>query len=265
MSGTAEQRIRVSDEAGVVRVVLARPQARNAFDALMLDQLTAAIVHVSADANCRALCIEADGPVFCAGADLNWMRSSGSATLEVNRREAQRLGHLFLALSRVPCPTLAVVQGAALGGGAGLAAAVDIVIAAEGTRFGFSEVRLGIVPAVISPFALRKIGHAQALRWFQSGESFDAATAQRIGLVNELVAAEGLEACRQQVLAALRAAAPAAQRIAKQLSLAGTTQPDEELMDKLAELIAQVRSLPEAQEGLGAFLEKRPPVWSPQA
>ncbi|MSR73986.1 MAG: enoyl-CoA hydratase/isomerase family protein [Planctomycetes bacterium] len=256
-------RIRVVRKDDVVRITLARPAARNAFDAPMLDELSAAIEEASRDAACRALCLEADGPVFCAGADLTWMRTSGAATPEVNRREALRLGNLFLALSRVPCPSVAIVQGAALGGGAGLAAAVDIVIAAEGTRFGFTEVRLGIVPAVISPFAIRKIGAAHALRWFQSGEVFDAVCAARMGLVSEVVLSSELEARRDALLLALRAAAPGAQRRAKRLALAGCTAVDEVCIARLAEEIAQVRSLPEAQEGLLAFLEKRPAAWSP--
>lgn len=254
------QSVRVELTQGLLRITLARPERRNAMDEALLDELTAACAKAH-DPAVRCVRLDGEGPVFCAGADIEWMRRSGAASEDANVAEALRLARCFLAVASMPCPVLAVVRGAALGGGTGLAAAADVVFAAEGTRFGFTEVRLGIVPAVISPFALRKIGASAALRWFQSGAIFDAAVAERMGLVHCCFSENELEAAAAKELAEWRLAAPIAQREAKALALANAPLPDAARMEALALTIARRRASPEGQAGLGAFLERRKAPW----
>jgi methylglutaconyl-CoA hydratase len=253
--------VEVHQHQGELRITLSRPQRRNAMDEVMLDELTAAAA-LADDPAVRWVRLDGAGSVFCAGADIEWMRRAGSSGDEVNLAEARRLARCFLALAKIPCPVLCVVQGAALGGGTGLAAVADVVIAAEGTRFGFSEVRLGIVPAVISPFALRKIGTSAALRWFQSGAVFEAERARAMGLVHEVCPQSELEAAAAQELSEWRLGAPLAQRVAKGLASALAPLPTAAQMDKLAEQIARQRASSEGQAGLQAFLERRKAPWT---
>jgi methylglutaconyl-CoA hydratase len=253
--------VKVTVAGGVARVLLARPAARNAFDATMIAELTEAFVTLGKDAHLRALVTSGEGPTFCAGADATWMRTAGQLPEAESEADARRLAALFAALDAIPFPTLAVVRGAALGGGAGLVAASDIAIAEEGSRFGFTEVRLGIIPAVISTFALRAIGVRAARRYFATGETFDAARARDLGLVSEVVPQGGGEAAADAVVAQILAAGPRASREAKRLvgEIAGRSVEDALLF--AARRIAAIRRTPEAQEGLAAFLEKRDPTW----
>jgi methylglutaconyl-CoA hydratase len=242
--------LRVERDGSVLRVTLARPGRRNAFDAALIDELTAAFTHVG---DARAVVLRGDGPSFSAGADVEWMRSSAELSFDDNVADALRLRALLDAIDGCPAPVVAAVQGHALGGGCGLVACCDIVIASPDAQFAFSEVKLGIVPAVISPFALAKIGPGAARRWFVTGTRFDAETALRIGLVHEV--ADDLDAAMSRVVGELLAAGPQAARAAKHLARAPLSA------DETARLIALHRTSDEGQEGLRAFLEKRPPAW----
>jgi len=244
--------LRIERDGDVLRITLARPETRNAFDAALIRELAEAFVDVG---KARAVVLAGDGPSFCAGADVEWMRQSVALTLEENVADAMALRRMLEAIDTCPAPVIALVQGHALGGGAGLVATADIAIAHEKALFGFSEVKLGITPAVISPFALRKIGEGAARRYFVTGERFDAATALRIGLVHE-VAVE-LEAALAFLLAELRTAGPRAARHAKRLVLDRPDGPE------TARRIAERRTSEEGQAGLSAFVERRRPPWAP--
>src|SRR5205823_5921958 len=214
----------------------------------LIDELSQAFVDVG---RARTVVLAGEGTSFCAGADVDWMRASVGLSLEENVADANAMRQMFETIDRCPAPVVARVQGHALGGGAGLVATADIAIAEPGTLFAFSEVRLGIIPAVISPFALAKIGPGAARRYFVTGERFDAETALRIGLVSEL--AEDLDAAVDGLLDELRSAGPEAARHAKKLVL---ERPDGLATERR---IAQRRTSEEGQEGLRAFVEKRRP------
>jgi methylglutaconyl-CoA hydratase len=245
------QALRLEQDGDLLRVTLARPDRRNAFDAELIRELTEAFAEIGDDV--RAVLLAGEGKSFCAGADVDWMRSSIELSYEENVADARRLRMMLEAIDACPAPVIARVHGHALGGGCGLVACSDIVVAAPDTVFAFSEVKLGIIPAVISPFALAKIGPSAARRYFVTGEAFDAATALRIGLVHE-VGAE-LDAAVERIVAQLRSAAPEAARHAKKLVL---ERPDGLGTERR---IAQRRTSEEGQEGLRAFLEKRDPSW----
>jgi len=245
--------LRIEREEDVLRVTLARPETRNAFDAALIAELAEAFVDVGTS---RAVVLAGDGPSFCAGADVEWMRASADLGVEENVADANALRRMFEAIDACPAPVLAVVHGHALGGGVGLVACSDVVVAHPGTVFAFSEVKLGIIPAVISPFALRRIGESAARRYFVTGERFDAITALRIGLVHEVSA--DLDAALGRVLGELRTAGPRAARHAKRLVL---DRPDGV---ETARRIAERRTSDEGQEGLRAFLERRRPSWGPE-
>ena len=244
--------LRIEREHDVVRVSLARPETRNAFDAALIAELAEAFVDVG---TARAVILAGDGPSFCAGADIEWMRSSVELSYDENVADANALRRMLEAIDGCPAPVVAMVQGHALGGGVGLVACADVAIAHPRTVFAFSEVKLGIVPAVISPFALRKIGESAARRYFVTGERFDAATALRIGLVHEVT--DDLEAALDRLLGELRSAGPRAVRHAKKLVLERPDAAD------TARRIAERRTSEEGQEGLHAFLERRRPNWAP--
>lgn len=229
---------------------MARPERRNAFDASLIAELTEAFADVG---DVRAVLLTGDGPSFSAGADVEWMRSSVELSYDENVADALRLRAMLDAIDGCPAPVVARVQGHALGGGCGLVACCDVAVAEPTAEFAFSEVKLGIVPAVISPFALAKIGPSAARRYFVTGERFSAKVALQIGLVHEV--AEDLDASVDRVLAELVSAGPAAARAAKRLARAPL--PAEEA----AQLIAEHRTSAEGQEGLRAFLEKRAPTW----
>ena len=244
--------LRIERDRDVLRVTLARPETRNAFDAALVSALAEAFVDVG---TARAVLLSGDGASFCAGADVEWMRASADLGVEENVADANALRRMLEAIDSCPAPVVAAVHGHALGGGVGLVACSDVAIADPRTVFAFSEVKLGIVPAVISPFALRKIGESAARRLFVTGERFDAHTALRIGLVHEL--AEDLDGAVERVLAELRTAGPRAARHAKRLVLDRPDGPE------TARRIAERRTSAEGQEGLHAFLERRRPSWAP--
>jgi len=244
--------LRIERDGDVLRATLARPGSRNAFDAALIAELSEAFVDVG---TARAVVLSGEGASFCAGADVEWMRASVDLDREANVADANALRGMLEAIDRCPVPVVAVVHGHALGGGVGLVAVADIVLADPGTVFAFSEVKLGIVPAVISPYALRRIGESAARRYFVTGERFDAETALRIGLVHEVTS--DLEAALARLLGELRTAGPRAARHAKRLVLDRPDGPE------TARLIAERRTSDEGQEGLRAFLERRRPAWAP--
>jgi len=242
--------LRVERDGPVLRITLARPDVRNAFDAALIRELAEAFVDVG---RARAVVLAGDGRSFSAGADVDWMRSSVDLSFDENLADANALRRMLETIDGCPAPVVARVQGHALGGGAGLVAASDIAIASRDALFAFSEVKLGIIPAVISPFALAKIGAGAARRYFVTGERFDAETALRIGLVHEVV--DDLGAAVDRVVGELLSAGPQAARWAKRLVRERPDGPE------TARWIAERRASDEGQEGLRAFLEKRPPEW----
>jgi len=244
------QTVRVERDGHVLRVTLARPEKRNAFDARLIEELTAAFTDVG---DIRAVLLAADGPAFSAGADIEWMRASIGLSHDENVADALRTRRLFQAIDGCPAPVVCRVHGAALGGAAGLVACSDIAIASGDTLFGFSEVRLGIVPAVISPFVLARIGPGAARRYFLTGERFGALEALRIGLVHEV--AEHVDTAVGHALEAVLEGGPEAVRAAKRLVL------DAPLGDETATRLAERRTSAEGQDGLAAFLERRDPSW----
>ncbi|MFZ0031189.1 MAG: enoyl-CoA hydratase-related protein [Candidatus Cybelea sp.] len=250
----------VSD--GVARVTLARPEVRNAFNAEVIEQLHDVFTRIAAADDVRAVVLAGEGKVFCGGADINWMRASLDLTFEANVADAERMSDMFRAIDNSPKPVIGKIHGAALGGGAGLAAVCDIVIATDDTIFGFTEVKLGIIPAVISPFVLAKIGPSQARALFLTGERFDATHAQTIGLVHEVVTAVEFDDAVDLHLAELRSAGPSAIAAAKLLVRRVLDGSYDESRSITTEAIARQRVSPEGQEGLRAFLERRPASFS---
>jgi methylglutaconyl-CoA hydratase len=242
--------LRVERDGSVLRITLARPDRRNAFDARLIAELAEAFVDVG---RARAVVLAGEGASFCAGADVEWMRAAVGLPLDANIADANAMRQMFEAIDACPAPVVARVQGHALGGGAGLVAASDIPIASPDAVFAFSEVKLGIIPAVISPFALAKIGAGHARRYFVTGERFDAHTALRIGLVSEIAA--DLEAAVDRVVGELLSAGPLAARWAKRLIRERPQGPE------TARWIAERRASDEGQEGLKAFLERRRASW----
>jgi len=238
--------LRVEWDGDVLRVTLARPETRNAFDAALISALAEAFVDVG---RARAVVLAGDGPSFCAGADVEWMRASAELDYDANVADATALRRLLEAIDGCPAPVVAAVHGHAFGGALGLIACADVALAHERTVFAFSEVKLGIVPAVISPFALRKIGESAARRYFVTGERFDADTALRIGLVHEVT--DDLDGALGRLLGELGTAGPRAARHAKKLVLERPDGPE------TARRIAERRTSEEGQEGLRAFLESR--------
>jgi methylglutaconyl-CoA hydratase len=240
-----------AERAGpVLRVTMARPERRNAFDAALIAELTEAFADIG---DARAVVLGGEGESFSAGADVEWMRSSIDLDYDENVEDALRLRSMLEAIDSCPAPVVARVQGHALGGGCGLVACADVAVAEPTALFAFSEAKLGLIPAVISPFALAKIGPGAARRYFVTGERFDAETALRIGLVHELAA--GLDAAVERIVGELMSAGPEAARAAKRLV---TERPGPR---ETAERIAERRTSAEGQEGLRAFLEKRAPAW----
>jgi methylglutaconyl-CoA hydratase len=237
----------------VARVTLSRPEKRNAFDASLIAELRSTFAALERDSatDLRAVVLAGAGETFSAGADIDWMRAAMQLDVEGNEQDAMAMAEMFEAIDTCPVPVIARVQGAALGGGMGLCAVSDLVIAESGARFGFTETRLGILPAVISPFVLAKIGSGAARRYFLTGERFGPDVALRIGLVNEI--APNAEATVQELLTS----GPSAARAAKSL-----VRPHPGDGRELAELAARMRTSDEGQDGLRAFLERRKPGWT---
>jgi methylglutaconyl-CoA hydratase len=256
------QTIAVGKAGKVLEIRLFRPQVKNAFNPVMIRELTEIFASVANEKDVRAVSLSGQGGVFCSGGDLNWMKETLAYTAEENLEDAETLYRLFETMDACRVPIVASVEGFALGGGVGLVSVSDYVIARRDAQFSLSEVRVGLIPACIGPFVLRKIGESQARALFLSGERFDAGHAQRIGLVHEVAAdTDMLEAARRRVLDNICSASPQAVAVAKDFLRQLARRPFAEHGGLAARTLADIRVSPEAQEGLRAFLEKRPPSW----
>jgi methylglutaconyl-CoA hydratase len=250
------------DEQGVARVTLTRAEVHNAFNEALIAELTAVLDGLAQDPRVRVVVLAAQGRSFSAGADLNWMKAMAGYSRAENLEDARRLARLMRTLNELPKPTVALVQGSAYGGGVGLVACCDVVIAVEEAKFCLSEVKLGLIPAVISPYVVAAIGEAAARRYFLTAEAFSAWEAQRLGLVHEVAERGGLEARGRQLIDALLQGGPEAQRAAKDLVFAvAPSRVDDRLEEDTAARIATLRASEEGREGIAAFLEKRKPSW----
>ncbi len=251
----------VEREGFTATVWLARPETKNAFHPELIAELAGTFSALALDDRLRVLFLRGRGEVFCAGADVNWMKSSLGFTSEQNFEDAQKLLRMLLAVNEFPVPVVGLVQGAVLGGGVGLAAVCDHVVADSKTVFGLTEVRVGLIPAVVGPFVISKIGLSQARSFFLSGERFGAATALRIGLIHEMVEGEkGLNEAQRKWAEIFKKAAPGAVRTAKKY-LRNWPVPPADVHTQAAALMAQLRTGAEAQAGFAAFLEKKTPPW----
>ena len=251
----------VRDDA-ILHLRLNRPQIHNAFDDALIQELTHALQAAGSDPSVRVVVLEAEGHSFSAGADLNWMRSLIGATEAQNIEDANKLATLMRTLNNLPKPTIAKVQGPAFGGGVGLIACCDIAIGASSALFSLSESRLGLLPAVISPYVIEAIGARQARRYFATAERFGADKARDMGLLHDVVAAEELDATVNALIQTLLSVGPVASGAAKQLIRDVTHLNDDVLVDQhTSRCIAALRVSPEGQEGLSSFLEKRKPFW----
>lgn len=257
------ERLQLDLDGPVARVWLNRPETRNAFDGLMVTELRKTLFDLGSLDQVQVVVLGGRGPSFCAGADLQWMKAAAGFTRDENLREAQALADLFFTVYNSPKPIVARVQGAALGGGSGLVAASDIPVAALGTQFGFTEVRLGIVPALISPYVIGKIGESAARELFLTGERFEAVRAAEIGLVRAAVPPEDLDAAVEGRVQELLQAGPRAIAEAKALIREVAWKRVEDVQRYTVERISDLRVSAEGQEGMRAFLEKRKPSWVP--
>ena len=249
-------------EGPIAHVVLDRPDVRNAFNAELIAQVHALFERLGADETVRAVVLSGAGKSFCGGADIQWMRGSLELTREANLEDARAMSRMFRAIDTLPKPVIGRVHGAALGGGSGLVACCDVAIAAAGTTFGFTETKLGIMPAVISPFVLAKIGRSQARALALTGERFDAARALGIGLVHEVVPSEAeLDAAVDRVTSEVLSASPTGIAATKSLFARVSQESYEATLETTAQAIAAQRTSAEGQDGLRAFLEKRRPAW----
>lgn len=255
-----ERQVEVVHRGAVATVTLRRPEVHNAFNERVIAQLREAFDRLRDDAATRVVVLTGEGRSFSAGADLEWMRRAAESSEEENRRDAAALAAMLRAVAGCPHPVVARVQGSAFGGGAGLVAAADIAVAAESAQFGFTEARLGLVPATVAPYVVEKIGPGWALRLFLTGERFDAARALAIGLAYRAVPDAELDAAVEEVVAALLAGGPQAYRVCKEL-VRRVARDREGVDDYTAALIARVRASDEGREGVRAFLEKRKPGW----
>lgn len=254
--------VQLTLEEGVARLTLDRPELHNAFDDALIAELARALAEIERDDAVRLAVLGASGRSFSAGADLGWMRRVADRSAAENRRDAESFAAMMQALHRLPKPTIAAVQGPAYGGGVGLIAACDLALAVDGASFALTEVRLGLIPAVIAPYVIAAIGERAARRYFLTGERFGAAEALRLGLVHEVAPPERLEELVGRRIEDLLAGGPEAQAAAKRLiERVGRAPIDAALIADTAERIARIRSGAEAREGIAAFLEKRKPAW----
>jgi methylglutaconyl-CoA hydratase len=252
----------VEKKDGIARVTLNRPEVRNAFDDALVSQLKRIFENIGGDPSVRAMVLAGSGPAFCAGADLNWMKRMAAYSYEQNLADAQALAGMLATLDRMPKPTLARVHGAAFAGGTGLVAACDIAVGTPEAKFCFSEAKLGLSPATISPHVLRAIGERAARRYFLTAEVFDAAEAQRIGLLTITVEKAALDQAIEDLLVHLLAGGPEAMKAIKALIRSVASRPlDDALVAETAQRIAEIRVSPEGKEGIASFLEKRKASW----
>ncbi len=255
------EHLRRTEEGAVTTVSLARPEARNAMNAALMAEITRCFDDLAESEDVRVVVLGGEGPSFCAGADVGYMRETVELSYEENLEDARRLAATFRAIDECPKPVVAKVRGAATGGGAGLVAAADVAVAEEGAWFAFPEVRLGIAPATIAPFVVRKIGASRARSLFLTGERFGAARARKIGLVHECVPAEGLDAAVGEMVEQLLRGGPHAQAAVKVLLRQLESVEPMDAPGLMSRLISELRIGEEGQEGLSAFLEKRDPRW----
>ncbi|QDZ30001.1 enoyl-CoA hydratase/isomerase family protein [Noviherbaspirillum sp. UKPF54] len=256
------QTIEIGRQGYVATVTLNRPDVRNAFNETAIAELMQAFRELGADGSIRAIVLAARGPAFCAGADLNWMKKMAGYTHEENRADAAQLAEMLRAIYTCPKPTLAKVQGDCYAGGMGLVAACDIAVAVENANFCLSEVKLGLIPATISPYVIRAMGESASRRYFLTAERFSASDAHRIGFVHEAVSSDRLDAACDEIIKALVSNSPHAVKEAKRLvhDVAGMPLSDALIADT-AQRIADIRSSDEGKEGVRSFLEKRKPAW----
>lgn len=256
-----DQPVLTSIVNGVAAVTLNRPKLHNAFDDGMIAALTKTLGDLGGDSAVRCVVLRGAGKSFCAGGDLGWMRRMAGYGREENLADARALSELMHVLDSLPRPTLAVVHGAAYGGGVGLVACCDIAVATMGARFCLSEVKLGLIPAAISPYVVAAMGVRAARRYFLTAEAFDASEAHRIGLVHAVAAESEVEPLVDDLLKSLSMGGPSAQAAAKALIADVSHRPPETVRDETAARIAEVRASDEGREGVSAFLDKRPPDW----
>ncbi len=258
---TEYKHLKREDHGPVATITLNRTEVRNALNADLIQDLTKCFEELSDNENVRVVVLMGEGSIFCAGADVRYMRDSAEFSYDENLEDARRLAAMFRAVDECPKPVVAVVRGAAIGGGAGLVAAADVVVADEGAKFAFSEVLLGIAPATIAPFVVRKIGYSQARALFLSGERFDATKAKRIGLIHEVAPSDGLDAAVEKAVERLLRGGPEAQAAVKMLLREIETVEPLDATALMSGVISSLRTGDEGQEGLAAFLEKREPSW----
>lgn len=254
--------LEVTKQGGVARVTLDRPELRNAFDDAVISRLKAAFLDVEKDPDVRVMVLAGNGPAFCAGADLNWMKRMAGYGFEENLADASALAEMLAALDRLPKPTIARVHGPVFAGGTGLVAACDIAVGTPDAKFCLSEAKLGLSPATISPYVIRAMGERMARRYFLTAEVFDAQEALRLGMLSLLVDKKELDPAIESLLQHLLAGGPEAHAKIKELirAVAGR-RPDDALSAETARRIAEIRGSPEGKEGIAAFLEKRKPAW----
>jgi methylglutaconyl-CoA hydratase len=252
----------VEAKGGIARITLNRPDVRNAFDDALIATLTRTLVEIGNDKSVRVVVLGGNGPAFCAGADLNWMKRMAGYSYDENLADARALAQMLATLDRLPKPTIARVHGPAFAGGTGLVAACDIAVGTPEARFCLSEAKLGLSPATISPYVVRAMGERQARRYFLSAEVFGAEEALRIGMLSALVPAGELDSAVDNLLKNLVAGGPQAQARIKELIRAVANRPvDDALAADTAKRIAEIRVSPEGKEGIASFLEKRKPSW----
>ncbi len=253
-----------NDKNGVAHVIMNRPEVHNAFNAQMIEELTAVFNALNDNKNVQIIMLSANGKSFSAGADINWMKSMAQATEDENKADSEKLAALMRTINFNAKTTIAKVQGLALGGGVGLACCCDVVVAETSARFGLTEAKLGLVPAVISPYVIDAIGTRKARRYFQTAEIFDAARAKDLGIVSEVMDLDEIDSFIDQQLNLLSETGPNAKEISKKLvmSVVGRTLPQQKKIDEYTtQVIAAVRVSAEGQQGLNAFLNKKPIKW----
>jgi methylglutaconyl-CoA hydratase len=255
------EHLKRTGDGAVVAVTLARPDSHNALNAALIEELTRCFEEISDDERVRAVVLTGEGRSFCAGADVGYMRETASFSYEENLEDARRLAIMFWTIDECPKPVVAKVQGAAMGGGAGLVAVADVAVVDAETRFAFSEVRLGIAPATIAPLVVRKIGASHARSLFLTGERFGAERAREIGLAHEVVSRDELDAAVEEKVGELLNGGPVAQATVKALLRRLETTEPMEAPGLTARVISELRTGEEGQEGLAAFLENREPRW----
>jgi len=255
----------VERDGAVATIVLDRPEVKNAFNEELIAELTEVCREFVEDSSTRVVTLTGKGEIFSAGADLNWMRRVGDYTYEENYADAKTFAGMMEGLYRLPQATIAAVNGPCIGGGVGLASACDVAVASDRAFFSLAEIRLGIAPAAISPYVIRKIEERKAREYFLTGRRFDAETAREIGLINEVVAHASFDDSIAKWQKSFLRAAPGAIKVCKELITRVSNAPINEIQDFTAETISKLRMAPEAKEGFAAFFEKRKPKWDPDA